>query len=319
MRATATAHPNIALIKYWGKREIARNLPAVGSISLTLSELFTEMTIDLDGHDVDTFALNGEADESLLPRLASCLDNVLGPDRPRAAISSRCNFPVAAGLASSSSAFAAAVVAADAAAGSGHAQAELIRLAGRSSGSAARSLAGGFVELDNTGEDVAVHTLLNPDDWPLRVVIAVTESGPKPVGSGEAMEISRKTSPFYSRWVEEQPADLEAARRAIADRDFRRLATVSEHNCLKMHSLMWASQPPVVYWNEATMSCLYTVRELQAGAVDVFFTIDAGPQVKAICTAAAEAAVRDALATTRGVVDTRVSGLGQGAHVVESM
>jgi diphosphomevalonate decarboxylase len=236
-------------------------------------------------------------------------------DRPRARIASTCNFPIAAGLASSASAFAALTVAAAAAAGKSFDIARLASLAGQASGSAARSLLGGFVELENVGEAIACRSLRGADEWPLAVVVAITESGPKAVGSTEAMEISRHTSPFYSNWVDQQAQDLGTARAAIASRDFEKLAAISEHNCLKMHSIMWASRPPMVYWNAATMRCLQTVRQLQGQGIAVFFTIDAGPQVKAVCLPEYVAEVEAALRTTTGVVDIMTTGLGEGARL----
>ena len=176
---------------------------------------------------------------------------------------------------------------------------------------------GGFVELANIDNDIEVRELSTADDWPLRVVVAITETGPKPVGSTEAMEISRKTSPFYSNWVERQGRDLATARTAIERRDFEQLASIAEHNCLKMHSVMWASRPPTVYWNAATMRCLQLIRKLQGEGTGVFFTIDAGPQVKAICLPEYEDTVRAALAGNEGVVDVMTSGLGEGARLVE--
>ena len=316
MQATAIAQPNIALIKYWGKRDTARNLPAVGSISVTLRELWTRMQVTLDAaFDADTLLLNDAPDEKLLPRLSACLDRVVGADRPRARIVSQCNFPIAAGLASSASAFAALTVAGAEAAGQMRSIAELASLAGQASGSAARSLLGGFVELSNTPDDIEVRPLCAADDWPLDVVVAITETGPKPVGSTEAMEISRRTSPFYANWLEQQPGDLDIARLAIEQRDFRALASIAEHNCLKMHSVMWASRPPMVYWNAATLRCLETVRRLQGDGIDVFFTIDAGPQVKAVCRTEHTAVVEDALRATDGVTDLMTTGLGDGARL----
>ena len=316
MQAVARAQPNIALIKYWGKRDRVRNLPAVGSISITLADLYTDMDIAFDSTlSGDRLTLNGSRNAAMLPRISRCLDTVTGRDRAAARIVSRCNFPVAAGLASSASAFAAAVVAASAAAGQRRARAELASLAGRASGSAARSLYGGFAELVNRGDDVEVSSLVAAEDWPLRVVVAITEAGAKPVGSGDAMEISRRTSPFYARWVDDQERDLAAARDAIEARDFDALATVAEHNCLKMHSVMWSSRPPIVYWNAATLGCMQAIRELRSGGVAVFFTVDAGPQVKAICLAGAEARVSATLRATNGVIGVLSSGLGDGARL----
>jgi diphosphomevalonate decarboxylase len=317
MRATARAQPNIALIKYWGKRDGRRNLPAVGSISVTLDELYTTMRVELDGAlDRDELQINGRDARSMLPRVSRCLDTVLGADRLRARVTSESNFPIAAGLASSASSFAALVVAASRAGGRTSTVDELAGLAGRASGSAARSLYGGFVELRNTDDGIAVSTILDSDAWPLRVVAAVTSTAAKPVGSGDAMELSRRTSPFYSRWVEEQDMDLATARDAIIVRDFGKLASVAEHNCLKMHSVMWASRPPVVYWNAATLACLERVRELQAQGVGAFFTIDAGPQVKVVCLPADESRVVDAVSTADGVEAVLSSGIGMGAALV---
>lgn len=317
MHATARAQPNIALVKYWGKRDLARNLPAVGSISITLEDLYTEMSVSFDAAcAADVLVVNGREDPALLPRLSRCLDSVAGTKRSPARIESRSNFPIGAGLASSASAFAAVTVAASAAAGLERDRHALAALAGGASGSAARSLFDGFVELATGSDGISVSSVMPPDGWPLRVVIAVTAPGPKPIGSGAAMELSRKTSPFYRRWVDEQPRDIERAHAAVRERDFAALAAVAEHNCLKMHSLMWTSRPAVVYWNAVTLTCMETVRALRADGVPVFFTIDAGPQLKAVCEPQAEAEVSEALAAVPGVRDLLTTGLGRGARLV---
>ncbi|MEL7186005.1 MAG: diphosphomevalonate decarboxylase [Pseudomonadota bacterium] len=317
MRATATAQPNIALIKYWGKRDLERNLPAVGSISITLADLSTTMAVEFD-EDLgdDQLEVNGEQNSRMLPRVSRCLDFVAGANRSRANVVSESNFPIAAGLASSASSFAALTVAAAAAIDRHATREQLGQLAGQASGSAARSLYAGFAELANDDDAIRLHALLEPDEWPLQVVVAVTDTGPKAIGSTEAMEISRQTSPFYASWVADQDKDLAVAREAIAARDFTALAAISEHNCLKMHSIMWASRPPTVFWNSATLNCLQTIRRLQADGVSVFFTIDAGPQVKAVCLPQHVDAVSDALRATDGVREIMTTGLGAGARLV---
>ncbi|MDE0789461.1 MAG: diphosphomevalonate decarboxylase [Woeseiaceae bacterium] len=318
MHATAIAQPNIALVKYWGKRDVSRNLPAVGSISITLSDLYTEVSIDLSsGLSQDELLFNGERNDEMLPRIATCIDSVVGEGRPRVRINSKSNFPIAAGLASSASAFAATTVAAASAAGLSFSTLELTQLAGQASGSAARSLYGGFAELKNAGESIEVTSLCDVDSWPMQVIVAITETGPKAVGSTVAMEASRKTSPFYENWIAQQDQDLDSARAAIDRRDFESLAVVAEHNCLKMHSVMWASRPPLVYWNAATMACMQRVRRLQEDGCKVFFTIDAGPQVKAVCLPEYAATVREALEKTPGVQQVMESGLGSAARLVE--
>jgi diphosphomevalonate decarboxylase len=325
MRAVAQAQPNIALIKYWGKRDRVRNLPAVSSLSVTLDSLWTKMSVEFrDGPGSDTLRVNNAEAPDMLGRVSRCLDLVAGPARLRADVTSAGNFPIGAGLASSASAFAALVVATDKVAGvpgrgkSRDTQA-LARLAGASSGSAARSLYGGFVELTAGDEQISVQPLLAASEWPLEVIVAVTQEGPKAIGSGEAMTRGQSTSPFYSSWLSRQDDDLSTAREAVLSRDFAKLAAVAEHNCLKMHSVMWSSRPPIVYWNEATLSCLETIRTMQAGGQAVFFTIDAGPQVKAVCLPEAAIAVTDALRQTPGVISTLRSSLGCGATLVEAL
>ena len=319
MGASAQAQPNIALIKYWGKRDIEQNLPAVSSLSVTLDSLWTKMSVEFsDALSADNLTVNTATDEKMLPRISACLDLVAGTNRQRASIDSESNFPIAAGLASSASAFAALVVAASEAAGQNNDTLSLAKMAGAISGSAARSLFGGFVELQAGESNIDVETIVDAGEWPLTVVIAITEESAKPVSSGEAMIRSATSSPFYSSWIEQQPAELATAREAVLRKDFAQLAAVAEHNCLKMHSVMWGSRPPIVYWNSATLSCMEAVRRMQDDGHAVFFTIDAGPQLKAICLPDEADLVRSALDACSGVVRTMASGLGAGARLLDS-
>ena len=319
MTTTATAQPNIALVKYWGKRDVNRNLPAVSSLSITLDALHTTMTVDFDdSRPADKLLVNGAPAQALLPRVSKALDLVAGSARKKALVDSTSNFPIGAGLASSASAFAALVVAADGACGTRRSRAELARLAGEASGSAARSLYGGFVELRAGSERIDVCQVLRPEAWPLEVVVAVTATGSKPVGSGEAMIRGAATSPFYSSWLEHQDEDMQTAREAVTRHQFDALAAVAEHNCMKMHSIMWTTRPAIVYWNAATVACLEAIRELQAAGHGVFFTIDAGPQVKAVCLPESVKVVEATLRGVPGVERTMQSGLGSGARLLDA-
>jgi diphosphomevalonate decarboxylase len=319
MTSVAQAQPNIALIKYWGKRDHVQNLPAVSSLSVTLQSLSTSMSVDFrQSGGPDTLQVNNAEAPAMLRRVSHCLDLVAGDKRDNADVVSVSNFPIGAGLASSASAFAALVVAAEQDLGGSRSSIELARLAGASSGSAARSLFGGIVELIAGDEQIDVQTVCDSSDWPLEVIVAITAEGPKPVSSGEAMIRGEATSPFYSGWLENQNDDLRVAREAVSDRDFARLGAVAEHNCLKMHSVMWSTRPPIVYWNSATLSCMEAIRSLQSDGVPVFFTIDAGPQVKAVCLPEAVDTVRGTLQRTAGVITTMHSSLGQGARSLEA-
>ena len=321
MRTTANAHPNIALVKYWGKADPQHNVPAVGSISITLDTLTTTTSLDFDsGSGGDRFSLNGQPDAKGLARVRHCLDlfRRRGAEIPHATVESENNFPTAAGLASSASGFAALVVAVDQAAGTNLDRADLADLARRCSGSAARSLFGGFVELKlgDDGDRTETRTILQADLWPLEVVIAVTAAGPKAVGSTEGMTLTERTSPYYRSWVETSEIDLAGARAAIAGLDFEALAEVSEQSCLKMHAVALAARPGLLYWNGTTVDCVHQIRDLRRQGVAVFFTIDAGPQVKAICEPGAADRVRQALGQIPGVVELVSCSLGDGARVV---
>ncbi len=321
-RAAARARANFALVKYWGKADARLNVPAVGSISITLDALWSDTQVEFDPQLArDELLLDGQRRADQLEKVSSCLDVL----RARAGVSTRArvvsanNFPTGAGLASSASGFAALVTAAAAALNLEAGARELSIAARRGSGSAARSIFGGFVEMHAgsaaDGSDSFAEPLLSAADWPLEVVIAVTAKGEKAVGSGRGMTRSAHSSPYYSQWVATQPPDLAAARAAIAARDFERLAEVAEHNCLKMHAAALAARPPLLYWNGATVECMRAVRELRATGVPVFFTIDAGPQLKAITTGAARRRVEAALRAVPGVVELLKSALGAGAEL----
>ncbi len=318
MQAGAIAHPNVALIKYWGKRDTAKNLPATGSLSLTLDGLATRTRVRF-GADLpaDSVTVNGMPDPRAAQRATYCLDRLraLAGVTSYAQVETSNDFPTGAGLASSASGYAALVRAAAAALGiEGHA-AELANIARTGSGSAPRSLYDGIVLLENVADGIACRSLRAPDEWPLHVVVAVTSTAAKAVGSTAGMERSRLTSPCYAGWLDTHPADLQTALECVEQRDFERIAVVSEHSCLKMHALAMSSQPPLVYWNAATMAAMQVVRDLRAAGTPVFFTIDAGPQLKAVCLPEAVADVRAALAAVPGVLQLLECRLGRGARV----
>ena len=316
--ATATAHPNVALIKYWGKRSGPGNLPAVGSLSITLDALRTQTRVCFDpALRSDELVLNGQAVAGEQARLGACLDalRALTGSRSFARVESSNDFPTGAGLASSASGYAALVAAGAVALGLDPQDARLSEIARIGSGSAPRSLFAGFALLRNTPGGTSCEQLLAPEAWPLGVVVAVTTEGGKPISSRSGMEQSRSASPYYQAWLDSHPADLEAARVAVQARDFAGLAELSEHSCLKMHAVMMSSRPPLIYWSPATLACIAAVQDLRRGGVPVFFTIDAGPQVKAVCLPDAMATVAERLAGVPGVLRLITGGLGQAPEV----
>jgi len=323
--ATAVAGTNIALVKYWGKRDEALNLPATGSLSLTLDRLGTRTRVAFDGGAADRVTLDGApAGEKFAARAAAFLDRV----RARAGLTARAtvetsnSVPTAAGLASSASGFAALALAATRAAGLELAPAELSELARLGSGSAARSIFGGFVEMARgaraDGRDAVARPLDEGAGWDVRLVVAITAAGEKTIGSTAAMRQTAATSPYYEAWVRGVDGDLAAARAAIAARDLNALGAVAERSALRMHASAMAADPPILYWNPATLAAIATVRALRERGTAAFITIDAGPHVKVLCAAADAGGVAAALNGTAGVLRTLVAAPGPGARVVEA-
>jgi diphosphomevalonate decarboxylase len=322
MQAAAKARSNIALVKYWGKRARALNLPAVGSLSITLDGLWSQTSVEFDAAlEHDDFVLDGNRRAEQLARVSACLDilRAMAHTKVRARIVSENNFPTAAGLASSASGFAALVAAAARALGLSLSARELSIVARRGSGSAARSIFGGYVEMHlgarDDGSDSYAEQLYDGSHWPLEVIVAVTARGPKAVGSAAGMSLSAESSPYFPAWVESHPGDLATARTAIEQRDFSALARVAESSCMKMHAAAMATTPPLLYWNGTTVECIHAIMSLRNSGVPVFFTIDAGPQIKAVCEPSAADTVRRHLAGIAGVIETLRTGLGPGVEV----
>jgi diphosphomevalonate decarboxylase len=319
--STARAGTNIALVKYWGKRDAALNLPATGSLSLTLAELGTTTHVRFVAGGRDSVQLDGTtADPVFSGRVSRFLDLVrrrAGHDRP-AEVSTRNSVPTAAGLASSASGFAALSLAATRAAGLDLSADELSALARRGSGSAARSIHGGFVEMSpgaqSDGADAIARPLLGPEGWDVRLVVAVTAHGPKSIGSTAAMERTAATSPFYRAWLTSVERDLADAREAIAARDLARLGPVVERSALRMHGTAMGAEPPILYWLPATLAAMRVVQEArEAGGPVGYFTMDAGPHVKVLCLAADAPALEAKLRATPGVERTVIARPGPGA------
>ncbi|MCB9635182.1 MAG: diphosphomevalonate decarboxylase [Sandaracinus sp.] len=224
--ARATARANIALAKYWGKSDVALNLPAVPSISLTLDGLVTTTTVTFDETlSADVLELDGRAASAKeTARVTELLDRVRGAMKSPAfaSVKSANRFPTAAGLASSASGFAALAGAAVHAAGLEWNDAKLSALARWSSASAGRSIFGGFSKLPAGkpgNAKLAAKALFGPDHWDVRIVVAEAAKGPKKVGSTEGMERSRTTSPLYDAWVEKAPAITSVIEKALKKKD----------------------------------------------------------------------------------------------------
>lgn len=295
MKASAIANANIALVKYWGKRNKELMLPQNGSISMTTEGLNAHTTVEFsEKYKEDQLILNGKKLKKGRKEYDDYVGKFLELVREKSGtnlkvkIASKNNFPTAAGLASSAAGFAALSGAVNEALGMNLNKKELSKLARRGSGSATRSVHSGFVEWHRgqkkDGSDCFAEQIASPKHWPeFRMVVCVISKKEKKVKSRAGMAQTIKTSPMYNGWLETVNQDLKSVKKGILEKNFSLVGKTAEHNCLKMHATMLTTKPSIVYWNAGTMKTIHSVMDWREHGLESYFTIDAGPQVKILC------------------------------------
>ncbi len=284
------AHTNIALIKYWGKRNEELFLPMNSSLSLTLDAFYTDTQVTFDDTlESDFFSLdNIEQSEIETEKIT----NFLNLFRNRANIETKAcvksynHVPTAAGLASSASAFSALAGAANVATGLNLDLRELSTLARQGSGSATRSIYGGFVEWhmgENNLSDSSFAIPVNDASWDIGMIVIAVNTGKKKLSSRIGMKQTIETSPFYSSWVETATEDIIKIKQAIKQHDFITLGEITESNGMKMHATMLGAFPPISYWEPDSVKAIQKVREIRDNGIPCYVTMDAGPNVKVLC------------------------------------
>ncbi len=315
--STSVACANIAFIKYWGNRDNSLRLPVNGSISMNLDGLFTRTTVSFTASKTDSLIINStEVTGKGLDRVSYILDLVrkMANINERVEVTSENNFPAGAGIASSAAAFAALALASSRAAGLTLSEAQLSVLARRGSGSASRSIPAGFVEWQ-MGKDEAdsyAFSIAPVDHWNLVDCVAIVSSSHKKTGSTEGHAIAG-TSPLQNARVADAPRRIEICRNAILKKDFETFANIIEHDSDMMHSVMMTSNPPLMYWQSATVEIFHQVREWRASGLPVGYTVDAGANVHVICLGEYAKDVEKRLRELPGVSDVLVAGVGGAA------
>ncbi|MBX3080065.1 MAG: diphosphomevalonate decarboxylase [Anaerolineae bacterium] len=320
-KATACAYSNIAFIKYWGNINDELRLPVSGSISMNLDGLRTRTTVDFE-NDLKSDAAVIDGKElplgPALDRISKHMDYVrkLANNPHRALVISETNFPTGAGIASSASAFAALSLATAAALEVRLTERELSALARLGSGSASRSVPGGFVEwyAGTTHEASYAESIAPVDHWALTDVVAIISKAHKATGSTEGHSIAA-SSPLQAARIASAPQRLETCRKAILARDFDAFAEVVELDSNVMHSVMMTGNPALFYWLPTTLTLMETVRDLRKQGVGVCYTIDAGPNVHCICAPDAAPKVIAALQNIPGVLELKQATAGGPAYV----
>src|SRR5215211_4881730 len=313
--ATAQAAPNIAFIKYWGNRDNILRLPMNGSISMNLDKLYTRTTVSFQPSlPFDELIINGyEVRGAGLERISHILDIIRGMANihERAEVRTENNFPSGAGIASSASAFAALALAGSKAAGLHLSKPELSRLARRGSGSASRSIPGGFVEWQagTSDEDSFAFSIAEPDHWDLVDCVAIVSASRKKTGSTEGHSIAG-TSPLQAARVADAPRRLEICRKAILERDFEAFSSIVELDSDMMHAVMMTSTPALYYWKPDSLEVMQCVRQWRMDGIQACYTVDAGPNIHVICPGPEAQIVEKRLREIKGVDNVLVARAG---------
>lgn len=288
-KGKARAYTNIALIKYWGKKNETLILPMNNSLSLTLDAFYTETEVIFsDTFNEDQFYLDNQLqDKKATAKISAFLDiaRKKAKTTQKAKVISHNFVPTAAGLASSASGLAALAGACNQALNLELDDRSLSRLARRGSGSACRSIFGGFVEWEKGQDDETSFAKQVPSDGfeeNLAMVFLLLNEQKKDVSSRDGMRRTVETSSFYQGWLDSVEADLTQLKQAIKTKNFQLLGETMEQNGLKMHGTTLAAHPPFTYWSPDSLKAMQAVRELRNNGVPCYFTMDAGPNVKVL-------------------------------------
>ena len=288
-KGKARAYTNIALIKYWGKKNEELILPMNNSLSLTLDAFYTETEVIFsDSYMVDEFYLDGTLQDEKATKKVSQFPDLFRKEAGlslKASVISQNFVPTAAGLASSASGLAALAGACNTALKLGLDDLSLSRFARRGSGSACRSIFGGFVEWEKGHDDLSSYAKPVPSDSfedDLAMVFVLINDQKKEVSSRNGMRRTVETSSFYQGWLDSVEGDLYQLKQAIKTKDFQLLGETMERNGLKMHGTTLAAQPPFTYWSPDSLKAMDAVRQLRKQGIPCYFTMDAGPNVKVL-------------------------------------
>ena len=296
------SYANIAIVKYWGKKDAKKMIPATSSISLTLNDMFTETEMEfISDEDIkisvekemkngdykdkfsdmaDLFYLNGELQDSVHTEKISKVVDLFRENRSqKVKISTTNNMPTAAGLSSSSSGLSAVIKACNELFGKNYTQSELAQISKFGSGSSSRSFFGPIAAWDkDTGEICEVKT-----DLKLAMIVLVLNENKKKISSRNGMELCAKTSTYFDEWVKQSEIDFINMKKYLAENDFEKVGTLTEENALRMHKTTETANPPFSYFNEKTYEAMDFVKNLRNNGEKCYFTMDAGPNVKVLC------------------------------------
>lgn len=285
---TAKSPANIAFIKYWGKKNPRLNIPFNDSLSMNLSGCITTTTVEFNPRfRSDKVYLNGkEIKDEKKFRVLRIVDLVREKSEIPWGVKvvSKNNFPSDAGIASSASGFSALALAASKASGLDFSQQELSILARLGSGSAARSIIDGFTKW-NKGKDNKssyAQQIAAVNHWDLRDLVAVVETEAKKKSSSEGHALVL-TSPFFRMRQKNLIKRIREITKALKEKNFKKFGELLEEEAIELHVIAMTSKPAIFYWNKGTLEVIDKINTMREIGIQVYYTMDAGPNVHIIC------------------------------------
>lgn len=304
-------HANISLNKYWGKRDEKLFLPTKNSLTVSLSELTTTTFIQkIDSQQEDLITLNGNpATENHKQKIVDFLNlfrkkfNI----QSHFSILTHNNFPTAAGLASSSSGFSALALGLNQICNLGLSKKELSILARQGSGSACRSIYGGFVLWHKgqraDGLDCYAEQIFDHNHWPeLRIIVVVVENQQKFLSSREGMQMTVATSKSYQSWLEKSEQRLPKLINAITNKDFTTVGKLAQEDWADMQKTMLDTKPQLNYWTPTSNKVINKVKKFCENNIECYFTTEAGPNLKILCLENNQDIIKNEIAKIGGVM-----------------
>lgn len=323
MKATAIAHPNVALIKYWGKKDEISFLPMNNSISVTVDSLYAKITLEFsDQYKEDSATLNGKQPEGkIMQRTTEHLNRIrkLANIDLHAKGAVEMNFPIGAGLASSAAGFAALTVAASKAAGLKLSKKQLSILSRQGSGSSCRSIHGGYVEWKKgtDSENSYAVQLADKDHLDMRIITCIVSKKERVADTRGGMKIAQSTSPLYKARLDFVKKELPLMKKAILDKDFKTIGSMAERDCMLLHATAITADPVLLYWVPESLRVMHAVRLWRTEGLEAYYTIDTGANVHVLCMPENQEEVISRLKAIPEIIELHVNKPGEGAKLVK--
>jgi diphosphomevalonate decarboxylase len=323
MKATAIAHPNVALIKYWGKANEELKTPMNNNISVTVDGLYCKVTVEFsEKYEKDSATVNGkEPEKKVMERAVEHIDRIrkMAGIKTRARGAVEMNFPIGVGLASSSAGFAALSLAASKAADLQLDKKQLSILARNGSGSSCRSIYGGFVEWlkGKSGKDSYAVQLADEKWFDIRIISAVVSTKERMVDTRGGMKIAKETSPLYYARLKFVEKQLPVMKKAIKERDFTTIGKVAERDCMLLHATAITADPILIYWTPETLKIMHSVRVWRGEGLEAYYTVDTGANVHIFCLPENEEEIIKRLQGLEGIIEVHKNKPGAGARLAQ--